>query len=214
MTIAIRRAGVVIRKVRKLELEGNTLAALFGFCVKKKQFNQQCHGQFSARGIFLSAALFLLFSAQARAEGPAFQQSYARASAEMVPALSIARCAPVTSANMPSQKAIVQCDLGTPNAVLSIDTIAGVYSGALLRVDVRALQGPSDMIRVGSILLRAAGRVSASDHLAVSADLLKRASKNGWARTCTDDLKSAARLCVQSDDGAVFDYTITPLQGT
>lgn len=214
MTIAIRRVGVVIRKVRKLELDGNVLAALFGLPVEKKGPVEQCHGHFFVRGIFLLAALSLSLSAEAEVGGLAFQQSYAKASGEMVPALTITDCLSITSPNMLSQKAIVQCNLGTPSALLTIDTFDGMYSGAALRVDVRALRGPSDMIRVGGILLRAAGRVSASDHLAVSADLLKRASSAGWTRTCTDDVKTSARLCVQSGDGTIFDYTIAPLRGT
>lgn len=159
--------------------------------------------------------VFLLFliliPAGAWASQPTFRDKYNAAAKEMVPALQITTCKTIPAKKLPG-KEIIECELQLSNALLSLDSMNKRLTGVWLMVDSTQLGHPSDVIRAGGMLLRAARNTHYGDYLAVTADLMNASRKNGWREACIDDQESDAHFCISRNDRAVFDITLTPLK--
>lgn len=160
------------------------------------------------RAFFL---LIALASSEAFSAQPTFRDKYNVAAKDMVPALQITSCTTKTSKTVPG-KAILECDVQLPNALLSLDSMNNRLTGVWLMLDSTQLNHPADLMRTGGMLLRAARGSSFGDYLAVTGDAFKASQTNGWKQACVDDKQSSMRFCVSSDDKRIFDLTLTPLQ--
>lgn len=159
------------------------------------------------RAFFLLTATLpsLAFAAQ-----PTFRDKYNGAAKDMVPALQITSCATKPVKTVPG-KAIIECDVRLPNTLLSLDSMNNRLTGVWLMLDSSQLNHPSDLMRTGGMLLRAARGSSFGDYLAVAGDAFKASQKNGWKQACVDDKESSMRFCVSSDDRRIFDLMLTPI---
>lgn len=155
--------------------------------------------------------LTALASSVAFGAQPTFRDKYNVAAKDMVPALQITSCATKVAKTVPG-KAIIECDVQLPNTLLSLDSMNNRLTGVWLMLDSSQLNHPSDLMRTGGMLLRAARGSSFGDYLAVAADAFKASQKIGWKQACVDDKESSMRFCVSSDDRRIFDLMLTPTQ--
>lgn len=161
---------------------------------------------------FLVCMLALLLAQTlAEAAQPTFRDKYNSAAKEMVPSLQIKTCKTIP-AKKPPGKEIIECELQLFNALLSLDSMNKRLTGVWLMVDSTQLAHPSDVMRAGGMLLRAARNTHYGDYLAVTADLMNASRKNGWREACIDDQESDAHFCISRNDRAVFDMTLTPIK--
>lgn len=143
------------------------------------------------------------------AEQPTFRQKFNAAAKEMVPVLQITRCTTKTAKKVPG-KAIIECELQMPNSLLMLDSINGQLASVWLMIDSSQLRHPSDIMRTGGMLLRAARGASYGDYLAVTAKAFDMSRQQGGKEACVNDKEAAARFCVSSNDRGIFDMTLQP----
>lgn len=155
------------------------------------------------------AVLLATFSIAAYATQPTFRERYNDAAKDLVPQLQTTGCKTKQGV---AGKSIMECELQTTNALLSLDSVNNKLSGVWLLVDPAQLPGRSgDVVRAGGMLLRSARGTTYGDYLAVAMDVFKASSKQGWKEACKDDSASASRLCVSANARGVFNITLAPL---
>ncbi|MBO9538744.1 hypothetical protein [Herbaspirillum sp.] len=138
-----------------------------------------------------------------------FLKSYSSASQEMTPELQTTSCTSKPIVKVPG-KTITECRLNVGNSLLTIDSMNNQVTGVWLMLDSQKLNPSSDLIRTGGMLIRAMRGSYYGDYLAVSASVFSASSKKKWKEVCTDDKDSSSRVCVSSDDGNIFNMTLTP----
>jgi hypothetical protein len=145
------------------------------------------------------------FSAQ-----PTFREKYNTAAKDMVPALQTSSCEtkPVKSI---AGKAITECRVQLSNSLLSLDSADNKLTGVWLVLDSSALGHPTDLVRAGGVLLRAARGTSYGDYLAVSTSVFDASRRQGWQKACVDDKEAAARFCVSGNERGIFNITLSPI---
>lgn len=141
------------------------------------------------------------------AEQPTFRKKFNVAAKEMVPVLQTTNCTTKPVKKVPG-KAITECELQMPNSLLTFDSMNGQLAGVWLMMDSSKLDHPSDIMRTGGMLLRAARGASYGDYLAVAAKALDMSRQQGGKEVCLNDKESAARFCVSSNDRGIFDMTL------
>lgn len=142
---------------------------------------------------------------------PTFRDKYNAAAKDMVPALQISSCVTKPAKTVPG-KSIIECSVQLANTLLSLDSMNNQLTGVWLMLDSSQLNHPSDLMRTGGMLVRAARGSSYGDYLAVAAEAFKASQKNAWKQACVDDKESSSRLCVSSADKRIFDLTLSPIQ--
>lgn len=159
---------------------------------------------------FALAALAVIPAAVLAAQ-PTFRDKYNGAAKDMVPVLQTTSCE-TKQAKEPAGKAITECRLQMANALLSLDSMNNRLSGVWLMLDSTQLGHPTDLVRSGGMLLRAARGTNSGDYLAVASDVFDMSKRRNWQEACADDKASASRFCVSSDDRKVFHITLRPIQ--
>lgn len=153
----------------------------------------------------------MTISPLALANQPTFRDKYNMAAKDMVPALQTTSCETKPVKNI-SGKETIECQVQLANTLLSLDSINNRLAGVWLMLDASQLSHPSDLMRTGGMLLRAARGTSYGDYLAVAGEAFKSSQQQGWKRACVDDKASSTRLCVSSDDKKIFNLLLSPIQ--
>jgi hypothetical protein len=152
--------------------------------------------------------LLVFISNNSFAAEVSFRDKYKMAAKDMVPIMQIVNCADTPATN----KHIIECTLNMPNSLLTLDVVNGKLDGIWLMYDRNQLEHPSDMLRVGGMLLRALrGTSPAGNHLQVATDLYSKSSKVNGKTTCTVDSESAAKFCVDINPSGIVNLTLTPI---
>lgn len=147
-------------------------------------------------------------SVAAQAAQPTFRDRYNEAAKDLLPQLQTTGC---ETKSVNADKAITECKLQSPNALLSLDSMNNKLSGVWLVVDATKLANAAEVARAGGVLVRAARGTAHGNHLAVATDVFELSRKNGWNEACKEDLTSTSRLCVSAANRSVYHFTLSPL---
>ncbi|WP_334159352.1 hypothetical protein [Oryzomicrobium sp.] len=153
------------------------------------------------------AIMLLTAAATAGAEQLTFRDRYNAAAAEMVPVLKTTGC----KAKKATEKTITECELQASNALLTLDSQNNRLTSVWLMFDSTQLGHPSDTVRAGGMLLRAARGSSYGDYLAVALNAFDKSRRQGWSQACVDDKESSSRFCVSGNERGIFNITIRPI---
>lgn len=160
----------------------------------------------------LTAALAIAFLPIAvGAAQPTFKEKYNAAAKDVLPALQTTSCRVIQSNSSPGQ-AVTECQLKMENALLSMVSKNNKLTNVWLHFDSNSLGHPTDAMRAGGVLIRAARGVSYGNYLEVSTQAFKKSSDFHWNDVCVNDEQSASALCVSKERETIFQLTLKPIQ--
>jgi hypothetical protein len=133
------------------------------------------------------------------------------AAIEKVPNLKTASCK-VIRAEVPD-KTITECETVIDNSLLTIDASNNKATSAWLMLDSTKLNHPTDLWRSAALLVRVArGGEGFGNYLQVGTDTLKGMQQLNGKKYCLDDKESASRLCMETNDGNIYNITLDLLK--
>lgn len=137
-----------------------------------------------------------------------FIELFNEAAVEKVPALKTTSCRLIRAETVPG-KTITQCETVLDNSALTIDALNNKTTSAWLMLDFTKLNHPTDLWRSAALLVRVArGGEGFGNYLQVGTDTLRGMQQLNGKKYCLDDKESASRLCMQTNDGRIYDITL------
>jgi hypothetical protein len=137
-----------------------------------------------------------------------FTKLFNEAAIEKVPTLKTASCKVIQAENVPD-KTITECETVIDNSLLTIDASNNKATSIWLMLDSTKLNHPTDLWRSAALLVRVArGGESFGNYLQVGTDTLKGMQQLNGKKYCLDDKESASRLCMETNDGSIYNITL------
>lgn len=136
-------------------------------------------------------------------------QLFNEASADKVPLLQTTACKTLNSKAI-ANKSIYECHTVLENSLLTVDALDGKAESIWLMLDADKLPHPTDIWRSAGILVRVArGGEAFGNYLQAGTDALRGMQQNQSKQHCVIDQESNAELCMQSDDGRIYNIILT-----
>jgi hypothetical protein len=137
-----------------------------------------------------------------------FTALFDEAAIEKVPKLKTTSCKVIRVEKTPN-KTITECETVINNSLLTIDASNNKATSVWLMLDFTKLNHPTDLWRSAALLVRVArGGESLGNYLQVGTDTLRGMQQLNGKRYCLDDKESASRLCMETNDGSIYNITL------